>query len=118
MNKMLQNVVKWGTAAGMEIEAGDMPSAAKTGTTNDYKGLTFVGMTPYYVTSVWYGYDTPENLKDHVRSVQSKNLAKPWKELMEHAQKDLPYRDFAVSDDVVEKRYAGVIGYYTEDNMP
>ena len=118
MNKMLQNVVKWGTAAGMEIEAGDMPSAAKTGTTNDYKGLTFVGMTPYYVTSVWYGYDTPENLKDHVRSVQSKNLAKPWKELMEHAQKSLPYKDFAVSDDVIEKRYAGVIGYYTEDNMP
>ena len=37
---------------------------------------------------------------------------------MEYAQNGLPYRDFAVSDDVVEKRYAGVIGYYTEDNMP
>lgn len=118
MNKMLQNVVKWGTASGMAIEAGDMPSAAKTGTTNDYKGLTFVGMTPYYVTQVWYGYDTPENLKDHIRSVQSKNLAKPWKELMEYAQQQLPYKDFEFSDDVIEKSYGGTVGYYTADNMP
>lgn len=118
MNKMLQNVVEWGTAAGMAIEAGDMPSAAKTGTTNDYKGLTFVGMTPYYVTQVWYGYDTPENLKDHIRSVQSKNLAKPWKELMEYAQHQLPYKDFEFSDDVIEKSYGGTVGYYTADNMP
>lgn len=118
MNKMLQNVVKWGTAAGMGIEAGDMPSAAKTGTTNDYKGLTFVGMTPYYVTSIWYGYDTPESLKTYAGSAASKNLAQPWKELMEYAQEDLPYKDFEYSDDVITKYYSGVTGYYTEDNKP
>lgn len=118
MNKMLQNVVKWGTAKGMEIEAGEMPSAAKTGTTNDYKDLTFVGMTPYYVTSIWYGYDTRESLIGHVGRVSSKTMAEPWKELMERAQKDLPYKDFEESDDVISKYYAGVEGYYTKDNMP
>lgn len=118
MNKALQNVVKWGTASGMQIKAGNMPSAAKTGTTNDYKGLTFVGMTPYYVTSVWYGYDTPENLKTHYGNATSKNLAKPWKELMEYAQKDLEYKDFEFSSDVIVKKSAGVQGYFTKDNMP
>lgn len=117
MNKMLQNVVDWGTAYGMAIKAGNMPSAAKTGTTNDYKGLTFVGMTPYYVTSIWYGYDTPENLKEHVNSsVLSRNLAVPWKVLMEMAQKDMPYKDFEVSEDVVAKSYGGTIAYYAKEN--
>lgn len=118
MNKMLQNVVKWGTAAGMEIKAGNMPSAAKTGTTNDYKSLTFVGMTPYYVTSIWYGYDTPENLKTYAGSTASKNLAEPWKDLMEYAQSKLDYKDFEYSKDVVTKSYSGTTGYYTKDNMP
>ena len=103
--------------AGMAIKAGNMPSAAKTGTTNDYKGLTFVGMTPYYVTSIWYGYDTPENLKEHVNSsVLSRNLAVPWKVLMEMAQKDMPYKDFEVSEDVVAKSYGGTIAYYAKEN--
>lgn len=117
MNQMLQNVLKWGTAAGSSIEAGNMPSAAKTGTTNDYENLTFVGMTPYYVTSVWYGYDTPKSLLKYAGRAASRSLAEPWKELMEFAQKGLDYKDFEFSDEVIKKYSNGIYGYFTKDNQ-
>ena len=117
MNQMLQNVVKWGTASGMKIKAGGMPSAAKTGTTNEYESLTFVGMTPYYVTSVWYGYDKPQNLLEYAGISASKSLAEPWKELMEFAQTGLDYKDFEFSSDVFKKYSRGVYGFFTRDNQ-
>ena len=40
MNRMLQNVLINGTAAGMAPTGGNMAAAAKTGTTNDWKDYT------------------------------------------------------------------------------
>ena len=60
MTSMLQSVIESGTAKGLDL--GDMPSAGKTGTTNDNKDGWFVGYTHYYTTSVWVGYDIPKTL--------------------------------------------------------
>lgn len=57
---MLKTVVSEGTGRGLGVS--DMPSAGKTGTTNDNKDGWFVGYTRYYTTSVWVGYDMPEKL--------------------------------------------------------
>ena len=63
MNKLLQNVLGGDGTAGTSIKpAGDMEAAAKTGTTTDNKDYTFVGMTPYYVTGVWWGFDQPYDM--------------------------------------------------------
>ena len=49
-----------GTGRGLGLS--NMPSAGKTGTTDDKKDGWFVGYTPYYTTSVWVGYDIPKTL--------------------------------------------------------
>lgn len=60
MTDMLQTVMAEGTARGLGL--GDMPSAGKTGTTNDNKDGWFAGYTRYYTTSIWVGYDQPAKL--------------------------------------------------------
>ena len=62
MTDVLTGVLTRGTAAGLGV-AG-MPSAGKTGTTNDNKDGWFVGYTPYYTTSVWVGCDMPKELSE------------------------------------------------------
>ena len=60
MTDMLASVVQEGTGRGLALSS--MPSAGKTGTTNDNKDGWFVGYTSYFTTSVWVGYDMPREL--------------------------------------------------------
>lgn len=62
MTNVLTGVLTKGTAAGLGVIG--MPSAGKTGTTNDNKDGWFVGYTPYYTTSVWVGCDMPKELSE------------------------------------------------------
>ncbi len=55
---LLKEVVTSGTGGGAGLASG-MFTAGKTGTTSDNHDRLFVGYTPHYVASVWYGYDTP-----------------------------------------------------------
>lgn len=57
---MMQTVMTEGTGRGLALS--DMPSAGKTGTTNENKDGWFSGYTRYYTTSVWVGYDMPAEL--------------------------------------------------------
>lgn len=57
MNKLLQTVMTSGT--GTAYNVAGQTTFGKTGTTDDDKDRWFCGGTPYYVASVWYGYDNP-----------------------------------------------------------
>lgn len=57
---MLATAITEGTGRGLGVS--NMPSAGKTGTTNDNKDGWFAGYTRYYTASVWVGYDMPEKL--------------------------------------------------------
>lgn len=128
MNRMLYNVLhdSQGTAYG-RAPAGEMESVAKTGTTTDYMAYTFVGMTPYYVTAMWWGYDKQANLYD-AGATTGKAMQEAWQALMEEVQADLPYKEFAECEDVIERSFdtatgalvsgGGRVGYYTQDNLP
>lgn len=65
MTDMLKDVINapGGTGYGLGLDNG-MPSAGKTGTTNDKKDGWFCGFTPYYTTAVWVGCDTPQTISD------------------------------------------------------
>ena len=83
MNRLLRGVLTapGGTARGM-APAGEMEAAAKTGTTTDYRDFTFVGLTPYYVTAGWWGYDVPADLSQQgVRT--GKPLQTLWRDYMQ-----------------------------------
>ncbi len=127
MNRLLSEVMQGvGTAAGKRVP-GEMDSVGKTGTTSDNRDHWFIGLTPYYVTASWYGYDdnTPLIVNN---SAHPPTLA--WRNVMSEAQQGLPYDEFPVSAQVQELAYctesgalAGVAcpaatGYYAPDNMP
>ncbi|MCM1497949.1 MAG: penicillin-binding protein [Clostridium sp.] len=58
MISMLRGVFTGGTASGLGISG--MSCAGKTGTTDNNTDGWFCAFTPYYTTSVWVGYDTPQ----------------------------------------------------------
>lgn len=129
MNRLLRGVFVGGTASGLTPSAGGMEAVGKTGTTTDNKDYTFVGLTPYYVTSLWCGYDTPYDMTK-VSSSASTILKKAWKSYMEMVQGGLEPKSFPYSENVVRAAYCTVTGdlagpacpsatgYYTQDNMP
>ena len=55
LKEILTESVKTGTSTTCTIEG--MSVAAKTGTTNKDYDRWFCAFTPYYTTTVWYGYD-------------------------------------------------------------
>ena len=130
MNRMLANVLKTGgTASSIGVpQAGGMDAVAKTGTTSNNKDYTFAALTPYYVTALWWGFDRPEDMSQYSGGKYGTPIQKAWKNMMEELQADLPYKEFATSENVVERHFdtstgaiisgGGAIGYYTEDNMP
>lgn len=128
MNRMLQNVLKTGTARGMTPDTeNNIPAAAKTGTTSDFRDYTFAGLTPYYSMAVWWGFDEPANMYE-LGGKNGKPTQELWKALMEEVLGDKEYKDFPMADDVVTKQFdpstgsiisgGGLTGYYTEDNLP
>ena len=61
MRQLLHEVTVSGTAKGAYFPTGYI--GGKTGTTNDYKDLWFVGLTDDYTTGVWMGKDTPASIE-------------------------------------------------------
>ena len=130
MNRMMWNVLhsRKGTAYGKAPD-GEMDSVAKTGTTSNYKDYTFAGLTPYYVTAIWWGCDRPTEMDTLGKAGRNASpIQYAWKALMEDLQADLPVKEFAKGENVVEKHFdtstgaiissGGSVGYYTEDNLP
>ena len=89
MTDVLEGVMTRGTAAGLGV-AG-MPSAGKTGTTNENKDGWFVGYTPYYTTGIWVGYDSPRWLKGLTGSAYPAEI---WNTYMEEIHTGLPVKNF------------------------
>ena len=57
MNKLLQTVVYGPAGTGVAAKVENVTIAAKTGTSQEWVDLAFVGVTPSYVSAIWYGYD-------------------------------------------------------------
>ncbi|MBR3770595.1 MAG: PBP1A family penicillin-binding protein [Lachnospiraceae bacterium] len=89
MTAILTGVMENGTAS--ELGLSQMPSAGKTGTTNDQKDGWFVGYTRYYTTSVWVGYDLPKKLEDLKGNTYPGQI---WQQFMEELHVGLPIKDF------------------------
>ena len=99
MTDVLKGVITSGTAHGLGL--GSMPSAGKTGTSNDQKDGWFVGYTRYYTTSVWVGYDMPKKLDKLMGSTYPGTI---WQKFMLKAHEGLSPMEFLpyaqVSDEV------------------
>ncbi len=110
MNHLLQGVVYGSEGTGGTISSFDhtMRAYAKTGTSSESNDLWMVAGTPYYVGSVWYGFDKQ-------RTVYSTSAAAViWRDVMREVHSDLEPREFEDSEDVYRKGS----GYYKEGTSP
>ncbi|MBR5473164.1 MAG: penicillin-binding protein, partial [Clostridia bacterium] len=126
MNRLLQNVVYGSQGTGGSIGGySKMRAYAKTGTSSESKDLWMVAGTPYYVGSVWYGFDQPENVWN------ASAAAKVWRDIMKKVHADLEYKEFEFSEDVSSYRYCNATGklagskcdstargYFTDETKP
>lgn len=104
---MMQTVMTEGT--GKRLTLSNVPSAGKTGTTNDNKDGWFAGYTRYYTTSVWVGYDMPAELPGLTGSSYPGEI---WHSFMENCHQGLAYAKFLpyVETDKYEKIRQDALG--------
>ena len=110
MNHLLQGVVygSEGTGGGIAGFNYGMKAFAKTGTSSESNDLWMVAGSPYYVGSVWYGFD----LRQTVHSTSA--AATIWRDVMRDVHKGLENKKFEDSEDVYKKGS----GYYKKGTTP
>ena len=97
LTSAMEDVVTSGTATACQLP--NMPVAGKTGTTEAYNDLWFVGYTPYYTCAVWSGYDNNEKLP----AGEARNFHKDlWRKVMTRIHENLPAADFERPAGIVE----------------
>ena len=74
MVDMLKDVIRAGSGTRVLSEGFRHPAGGKTGTTNDYTDVWFVGFTADLVAGVWIGFDQP---KEIMGNAQGGRLAAP-----------------------------------------
>ena len=136
MNKMMQQVIEAPNGTGRQARMNRFTIAGKTGTSDDNLEFSFVGLNPYYVMAIRFGYDQNDETYTTKKGRSIKNkVYKPqtvYKDIMTDLLKDYDNADFDLDDsEVVEKRYCTVsgmlagsgcgstkVGYYKKSNVP
>ena len=89
MTEMLEAAAWYGTGYEVYLGYGKMPVAGKTGTTSDDYDRWFCGFSPYYVTAVWTGYDSPAPMY-----YSGNPAAQIWRRIMSQINEPLPVIQF------------------------
>ncbi len=95
MSDILRTTVANGIAGRAQIP--NMPTAGKTGTTQDKSDAWFVGYTPYYVAGLWIGNDTPQ-IKLNQGSAMAAQL---WRIIMTRVHDGLEAKQFEKPDGLI-----------------
>ena len=114
MCEMLQTVITDPQGTTRPYGISGYPTMAKSGTTTDDHDRWFIGGTPYYVSAVWYGYDTQKEITG-VYLNPSGNI---FKKVMDEIHEGLPSKDFPKSENVVERKYCTETGLLATDSCP
>ena len=111
MNKLLQGVVYDAGGTGTAISGySSMPAFAKTGTSSEANDSWVVGGSPYYVASVWCGFDQPENMRN------TSLTATVWRVVMSAIHKGLEKKTFEMSEGIIRARFCTNTGLRAGSN--
>jgi penicillin-binding protein 2D len=114
--RMLEDVMKYGTAKSLNKFSQERPSAGKTGTTDDYRDAWFIGYTPHLITGIWVGYDRP---RPGGGGFTGGAVAAPiWGRFMGKALAGKPAIDFPKPDSVVSVSIDPAKGCLTTPDFP
>ena len=127
MNKLMQTVIEGPNGTGRAARLVNTPLIGKTGTSQDWHDLSFVGCTPDYVSGVWYGYEIPKEIPTGTYYSSSQ----VWKNVFGDIAEAEEGKEFPECQDVRELYYCtktgllasgtcptGSIGYYKSTNIP
>jgi len=127
MNKLMQTVIEGPNGTGRAARLQNTPLVGKTGTSQDWHDLSFVGCTPDYVSGVWYGYETPKQIPTGTYY----SSAQVWKNVFGEIAEAEEGKEFPECPEVLEYYYCtktgklasakcptGSVGYYKQSNIP
>lgn len=127
MNRMLETVVTSSRGTGRLARLENVELIAKTGTTQDWCDLWFIGCTPQYVTGLWIGHDIPVEI-DTKSCYGSSEM---WKNIFGDIADAGEIKTFSSTGLVVKRDYCTVTGlvagrnckdtatgYYKKTNIP
>lgn len=103
---MMRDVVRGAEGTATYVKVGGNPVAAKTGSTDENKDRWFCAFTPYYVGTVWYGFDDPKR----VNASGQNPAAKIWTAVMTKVHKDLEVKQFEKPSTLVQADICEVSG--------
>ena len=88
MVDMMKDVVTRGSGAAVRRGGFLLPTAGKTGTTNEYSDVWYIGYTTDLVAGVWMGFDQPKRI---MNDAQGGRLAAPaWTSFMREVYERKP----------------------------
>lgn len=111
MNRLMKQVIEHPNGTGKAARLENTELIGKTGTSEDWKDIWFIGCTPDYVSGVWYGYDTPANTRNTYYS-----SAVIWKNVFGDIVDT--GTSFIKSDKVQELRYCSASGMLCNGTCP
>ncbi|MFA6166867.1 MAG: PBP1A family penicillin-binding protein [Gemmatimonadaceae bacterium] len=118
MVDMMKDVLRRGSAAGAMAASGfRLPAGGKTGTTNDYTDVWFIGYTADLVAGVWMGFDKPQKI---MPNAQGGRLAAPaWAQFMIEAYQRKPSPpDWPRPSSLVSKQVDELTGLLANPGCP
>ena len=118
MNRLLRRVVEnTNDGTGRYAALPDTEVIGKTGTSQDFKDLGFVGLTPDYVSAIWLGYDEKYTFNYN----NYPNSSKTWRNVFgdyANAVHNKTHTSFPVDKNVKELSFCSVTGLIANDNCP
>jgi penicillin-binding protein 1A len=118
MTDMLRDVVRRGTAAAAVSGAGfQLPSAGKTGTTDDYTDVWYVGFTSEIVAGIWMGYDFQQRIMNNAAG--GRIVAPAWTAFMRDVYDRRPRpADWSRPDSLIPREVDWKTGYLATPFCP
>lgn len=97
----MKDVVTEGTGTPARLSHYGIAQAGKTGTSNEYRNLWFVGYTPYYTAGIWLGYDNNESMRGRINSRYAEHKIL-WKNIMDEVLDGYEDRDFVTPEGITK----------------
>ena len=112
MNRLLRNVVLEGTGARASLDKMGIEVVGKTGTTDDFKDYTFIGMTHDYIAGIWLGYDDPKSMGS------TNNTTRIWNNIMTYLMKGHSQANFDIDSSVIKSNFCTSSGQLSNGRCP
>ena len=131
MNKLLHLPIEGtnGLPTARQVYRSDLDQIGKTGTSEDYNNISYMGGTPSVMCGIWYGHETLERVYDTDGAKMMYNGIIDW--LEENYYDFLHSGSYTLSDNVVQLSYCRssgkrpgsgctdiATGWYSQDNVP